>query len=198
LSLQGYTFEQSFLVIHVRSIWLLLPVYPDIDNVHEALVIIFFFSLLVLSSSHAKIKTQQKMALKETHFLQSTRKASPDPPPRRRRRPKGSSKKWKHEKRMDSEFDLVIVPSDGISLSGSDSEDSDWSVGWFEPHHSDFTHNDLEDSFAVLVPCYGSPSLDLKEGERRSTSSLPSEEPAKAMSWATVLANLSRQSSRGA
>lgn len=42
LSLQGYTFEQSFLVIHVRSLWPLLPVCPDIDNVHEAVVIIIF------------------------------------------------------------------------------------------------------------------------------------------------------------
>lgn len=58
---------------------------------------------------------------------------------------------------MDSEFDAVIVPSDGVSVSGSDSDHSDWSIGWFEPHSKHFT-DDEEDTFAVLMPCYGSPA----------------------------------------
>jgi hypothetical protein len=58
---------------------------------------------------------------------------------------------------VDSEFDAVIVPSDGVSVSGSDSDHSDWSIGWFEPHSKHFT-DDEEDTFAVLMPCYGSPA----------------------------------------
>ncbi len=95
------------------------------------------------------------------------------------------------QKRTDAEFDLVIVPADGISMSGSDSEDSDWSVGWFEPHHTDFTDNELEDSFAVLVPCYGSPA-------RPSVAAAgSSEEPKTEPAWATILANLARQTDEG-
>jgi hypothetical protein len=89
---------------------------------------------------------------------------------------------------VDTEFDMVIVPADGISMSGSDSEDSDWSVGWFEPHHADFAaeNDQLENnSFAVLVPCYGSPSR----------CQLQREEPNPA--WTAILANLSRQTSQG-
>jgi hypothetical protein len=92
---------------------------------------------------------------------------------------------------MDPEFDLVIVPADGISMSGSDSEDSDWSVGWFEPHHSDFTDNELEDSFAVLVPCYGSPARSPVVGSDQEAPQ--NAEPA----WATILANLARQTNEG-
>ncbi|KAI3909144.1 hypothetical protein MKW98_012881 [Papaver atlanticum] len=66
-------------------------------------------------------------------------------------------KKWKSrdERRIDREFDIVLVPSDGGCLSGSESDDSDWSVGWNEPHGFDFTSDDKTESFAVLVPCYG-------------------------------------------
>ncbi len=95
------------------------------------------------------------------------------------------------QKRTDAEFDLVIVPADGISMSGSDSEDSDWSVGWFEPHHSDFTDNELEDSFAVLVPCYGSPARSPVVGSDQEAPQ--NAEPA----WATILANLARQTNEG-
>lgn len=57
---------------------------------------------------------------------------------------------------IDREYDLVLVPSDGGCLSGSESDDSDWSIGWLEPHASDFLCDDEgETSFAVLVPCYG-------------------------------------------
>ncbi|KAL8151866.1 hypothetical protein V2J09_021674 [Rumex salicifolius] len=69
-------------------------------------------------------------------------------------------KKWqrREEMRVDREHDIVLVPSDGGCLSGSESDDSDWSIGWLEPHASDFlSEDDVEDdddSFAVLVPCY--------------------------------------------
>ncbi|CAI9116146.1 OLC1v1017222C1 [Oldenlandia corymbosa var. corymbosa] len=61
-------------------------------------------------------------------------------------------------RKIDKEHDVVIVPSDGVSLSGSESDDSDsdWSIGWLEPHGSSFQNDDdSDDSFAVLVPCYG-------------------------------------------
>ncbi|KAM7529358.1 hypothetical protein LguiB_032768 [Lonicera macranthoides] len=74
-------------------------------------------------------------------------------------------RKWqsREQRRVDKEYDMVIVPSDGVGLSGSDSDDSDWSIGWLEPHAPDFYQSDDEDekdggnrdeSFAVLVPCY--------------------------------------------
>lgn len=66
-------------------------------------------------------------------------------------------RKWqsREERRgIDREYDIVLVPSDGGCMSGSESEDSDWSVGWLEPHGTDFD-SDTENSFAVLVPCYG-------------------------------------------
>lgn len=105
---------------------------------------------------------------------------------RRGRRRKVSPKR--NQKSIDTEFDLVIVPADGISMSGSESDVSDWSVGWFEPHHNSFTaENELEDSFAVLVPCYGSPSPN---------SAAAAKSPFKAEEqppWAAALANLSKR-----
>lgn len=106
--------------------------------------------------------------------------------PWRRRRKVVQPKKRneQHAKKcVDSEFDLVLVPADGISMSGSDSDNmSDWSVGWFEPHHANFaSENDLEDSFAVLVPCYGSPSP-------KSPLKADQQPP-----WAAALANLSKR-----
>ncbi|PKA63055.1 hypothetical protein AXF42_Ash007851 [Apostasia shenzhenica] len=70
-------------------------------------------------------------------------------------------RKWKSREerrlRIDRDLDMVIVPSDGGCFSGSDSDDSDWSIGWMEPHASDLQSDgsDRENSFAVLVPCYG-------------------------------------------
>lgn len=65
-------------------------------------------------------------------------------------------KKWgsREERRIDREYDIVLVPSDGGCMSGSETDGSDWSVGWLEPHGPDFD-SDTENSFAVLVPCYG-------------------------------------------
>lgn len=72
-------------------------------------------------------------------------------------------RKWhsREERRIDKEFDLVLVPSDGVCISGSDTDDSDWSTGWLEPHAPDFQSDD--DSFAVLVPCYRNDFKELKE-----------------------------------
>ncbi|XP_059631251.1 uncharacterized protein LOC132274101 [Cornus florida] len=66
--------------------------------------------------------------------------------------------KWRsrEERKIDREYDVVLVPSDGGCVSGSDSDDSDWSIGWLEPHGPGFqSDEESEDSFAVLVPCYG-------------------------------------------
>lgn len=114
---------------------------------------------------------------------QSSSSAVPGWQKRRGRRRKAPLK-HRNAKRLDAEFDLVIVPADGISMSGSESDVSDWSVGWLEPHHANFlTENELEDSFAVLVPCYGSP---------KPTPFEPQQQPP----WAAVLANLSKHTNQ--
>lgn len=66
-------------------------------------------------------------------------------------------KKWnsREERKIDRESDGVLVPRDGGCSLESESEDSDWSIGWLEPHGPDFLSDDeTDDSFAVLVPCY--------------------------------------------
>lgn len=78
-------------------------------------------------------------------------------------------RKWqsREERRIDREYDLVLVPSDGECLSGSESDDSDWSIGWLEPHAPDFLSEDeSESSFAVLVPCYGRGRSELLEDSK--------------------------------
>ncbi|XP_035836889.1 uncharacterized protein LOC110894854 isoform X1 [Helianthus annuus] len=93
-------------------------------------------------------------------------------------------KKWQsREERkrvMDKEYDVVLVPSDGVCLSASDDDssyDSDWSVGWMEPHAPEFFNSDDEDadagavadnSFAVLVPCYRNDCKAFKMEEQAS------------------------------
>ncbi|XP_060957790.1 uncharacterized protein LOC115698003 isoform X1 [Cannabis sativa] len=67
-------------------------------------------------------------------------------------------RKWhsREERKIDREYDVVIVPSDGGCVSGSESDNSDWSIGWLEPHGPEFQSDDeIDNSFAVLVPCYG-------------------------------------------
>lgn len=67
-------------------------------------------------------------------------------------------RKWhsREERKIDREYDIVLVPSDGGCVSGSESDDSDWSIGWLEPHGPEFqSDDDTDNSFAVLVPCYG-------------------------------------------
>ncbi|GKV33569.1 hypothetical protein SLE2022_114940 [Rubroshorea leprosula] len=66
-------------------------------------------------------------------------------------------RKWhsREERKIDREYDVVLVPSDGGCVSGSESDDSDYSIGWLEPHGPEFqSDNDTDNSFAVLVPCY--------------------------------------------
>ncbi|XP_009630010.1 uncharacterized protein [Nicotiana tomentosiformis] len=88
----------------------------------------------------------------------------------RRRNMSSSSRKVKRkwqsreERKIDREYDIVIVPSDGGCVSGSESDDSDWSVGWLEPHGPGFhCDDDSDDSFAVLVPCYGCGCANVEE-----------------------------------
>ncbi|XP_038714680.1 uncharacterized protein LOC120008435 [Tripterygium wilfordii] len=67
-------------------------------------------------------------------------------------------RKWhsREERKFDREYDVVLVPSDGGCVSGSESDNSDYSVGWLEPPGPGFHSDDETDnSFAVLVPCYG-------------------------------------------
>lgn len=58
---------------------------------------------------------------------------------------------------VDREIDGFVVVADGADwTSGSDSDDSDLSIGWFERLSSGFSSDtESENSFAVLVPCYG-------------------------------------------
>ncbi|KAF8377387.1 hypothetical protein HHK36_030764 [Tetracentron sinense] len=80
-----------------------------------------------------------------------------------------TKQKWKsrEERRIDRECDVVLVPSNGGCLSGSESDDSDWSIGWLEPHAPDFLSDDeTENSFAVLVPCYGRGRKELVQSSK--------------------------------
>lgn len=80
-------------------------------------------------------------------------------------------RKWqsREERKIDREYDVVLVPSDGGCVSGSESDDSDYSVGWLEPHGPGFqSDDDADNSFAVLVPCYGHVQDDLVEGTTKN------------------------------
>lgn len=95
-------------------------------------------------------------------------------------------KKWqsREERRrvVDKEYDVVLVPSDGVCLSASEesSYDSDLSIGWMEPHAPDFYQSDYEDaddvadnnSFAVLVPCYRNDCKSFKMEQQSSNQFL--------------------------
>ncbi|CAL9159045.1 unnamed protein product [Musa hybrid cultivar] len=67
----------------------------------------------------------------------------------------------REERQIDKEYDAVLVPSDGGCMSGTESDDSDWSIGWSEPLDPEFhSEKEANDSFAVLVPCYGRRRLE--------------------------------------
>ena len=87
-----------------------------------------------------------------TKIASSQRKVKRKWPSREERRIEVKGK-WpsREERRIDREFDAELVPSDGVCLSGSESDDPDWSIGWFEPHGPDFDSND---GLAVLVRSY--------------------------------------------
>ncbi|XP_078439102.1 uncharacterized protein LOC144709423 [Wolffia australiana] len=81
---------------------------------------------------------------------------------RLRRKWQSREERWR---KVDREFDVVVVPSDGGGcLSGSESDDSDWSISWLEPHAPNFFADaeppelDPESSFAIVVPCYAAPA----------------------------------------
>ncbi|XP_059624141.1 uncharacterized protein LOC132267105 [Cornus florida] len=99
-------------------------------------------------------------------------------------------RKWqsREERRIDKEYDGVLVPSDGVCLSGSESDDSDWSIGWLEPHAPDFQSDDeADDSFAVLVPCYKHNCKELEEGPNNqflnAIKNLPNEYSAEGKKY---------------
>ncbi|KAK4770490.1 hypothetical protein SAY87_031022 [Trapa incisa] len=122
------------------------------------------------------------------------------PPKRNAAAPSRNIKpKWRsrEERKMDREYDVVLVPPDGGCISGSESDDSDWSVGWLEPHGPGFQSNDeLDDSFAVLVPCYGRVRDDLVEDSRSKllklvgniTEIYPADAKDRVEEWLSLIA----------
>ncbi|XP_045833366.1 uncharacterized protein LOC123924501 [Trifolium pratense] len=91
-------------------------------------------------------------------------------------------------KREENMEETRIVPSDGgdwCFLSGFESDDSDWSIGWLEPLGSDFESNDNDDedhsgddSFAVLVPCYSPGCKEVEDSNNvllNAIKNLPNE-----------------------
>ncbi|XVE83060.1 hypothetical protein DITRI_Ditri16bG0056700 [Diplodiscus trichospermus] len=66
---------------------------------------------------------------------------------------------------VDKECDVVIAPSDGLHLSGYETDGPEWSIGWEEPYGPGFQVDDEDDGgFAVLVPCYRLGCRKLAEG----------------------------------
>lgn len=111
-------------------------------------------------SVHASSELGLGLREHDTVKFSSVKGAKMQPASRRVKR------KWhsREERKIDREYDLVLVPSDGGCLSGSESDGSDWSIGWLEPHAPDFlSDNESDNSFAVLVPCYGCARSDPEE-----------------------------------
>lgn len=89
---------------------------------------------------------------------------------------------------IDEEYDMC--------LSGSESNGSDWSIGWSEPHAAGFMSSDdkaeaeEDDSFAVLVPCYRHDCGELQE----NVKNLPSDDSSGGKDymerWLASLKNL--------
>ncbi|XP_038703306.1 uncharacterized protein LOC119999676 [Tripterygium wilfordii] len=80
-------------------------------------------------------------------------------------------RKWqsREERKVDREYEVVLVPSDGGCVSDSESDNSDYSVGWLEPHGPGFQSDDeTNNSFAVLVPCYGLVHDDMVEAPKNN------------------------------
>ncbi|XWS25383.1 hypothetical protein CRYUN_Cryun27aG0064000 [Craigia yunnanensis] len=80
-------------------------------------------------------------------------------------------RKWhsREERKIDREYDVVLVPSDGGCVSGSESDGSDYSIGWLEPHGPGFqSDDDPDNSFAVLVPCYGHSQDNMIENSKNN------------------------------
>ncbi|KAK9228556.1 hypothetical protein WN944_021507 [Citrus x changshan-huyou] len=128
-----------------------------------------------VSSGSINSSSSNERAFGDTVTFPSTRIAST---------PRKVKKKWQsreERKKMDKEYDVVLVPSDGgLCSSGSESDDSDWSIGWLEPHGADFqTDDESDNSFAVLVPCYRPGCKELEEASNiqllKAIKNLPHE-----------------------
>ncbi|KAG8383611.1 hypothetical protein BUALT_Bualt04G0031900 [Buddleja alternifolia] len=106
-----------------------------------------------------------------------------------------AKRKWKsredRSRGIDKEYDVVLVPSDGVGLSGSESDDSDWSIGWLEPHAPDFQSDDEGDdhSFAVLVPCYRNDCNAFKEMEEDEPKNYSADGTKYMEKWLSSLQN---------
>ncbi|XP_048439128.1 uncharacterized protein LOC125476736 [Pyrus x bretschneideri] len=105
-------------------------------------------------------------------------------------------RKWhsREERKIDREYDVVLVPSEGGCVSGSESEASDWSVGWLEPVGPGFQRDDdADDSFAVLVPCYGHVIHDMVKDSKNNILStvgnIPDESTKYMEEWLSSLRN---------
>ncbi|KAL5714390.1 hypothetical protein ACHQM5_016357 [Ranunculus cassubicifolius] len=107
-----------------------------------------------LSTNSINSSIDLSLALKEIETI-SISNVNIRSKPRRTSTPKRKWSSRKERRGVDMvEYDVVLVPSDGgYCLSGSESDGSDWSTGWVEPHGPEFQKDD--DGFAVLVPCYG-------------------------------------------
>ncbi|XP_074309429.1 uncharacterized protein LOC141643928 [Silene latifolia] len=93
----------------------------------------------------------------------------------------GSSSKRVSRKRpsreagnIDKEHDSVVVPSDGGGYSSdSESDSSDWSIGWSEPHAPGFLSEDeMDGGFGVLVRCYGRTCEEKPDSNKNSLGSI--------------------------
>ncbi|KAJ3707539.1 hypothetical protein LUZ61_011244 [Rhynchospora tenuis] len=107
---------------------------------------------------------------------------------------------------IDKEYNIVLVPSDGECFSESDSDGSDWSIGWLEPHGSDFEQeterHQKESSFAVLVPCYKTGTIQRKAGSFNRLSGVGdnartvSDGPSYTQQWLSSLPDLPYRDNR--
>lgn len=120
------------------------------------------------SSASSLQNSEFGLGLRESDSVKFTSVGAKIPSSSRRTKRKWSSRQ---ERRVDREYDAVLVPSDGGCLSGSESDDSDWSIGWMEPHAPEFHSGDEgESSFAVLVPCYGRGRNEVGENSKNQTA----------------------------
>ncbi|CAM8936510.1 unnamed protein product [Rhodiola kirilowii] len=110
-------------------------------------------------------------------------------------------KKWnsREERKLDKDYDIVLVPHDGGCVSGTESDDSDWSIGWSEPHGPEFQNHDDEsnNSFAVIVPIYGRgvhnvadrPQIKILGPTGNFSDGLPAESKKYMEQWLSSLQN---------
>lgn len=111
----------------------------------------------VINGASLNSSSEWGLGYKETSNLKFSTANKPKIAPsfEKARRKWRSREERREERRIDKEYDMVLVPSDGFCFSESESDGSDWSIGWLEPHSSEFQWQDENDGgFAVLVPCY--------------------------------------------